>query len=177
MKYFILNNEIALTQSYFDVFDSEEEATIAKTGNKTVIRNGVEIEEPNYTFETVVVPSDKNPELVQFEKVNNVWVDTERALTPEEIKAQQDWEGLEDDLELIELEDSPNQTFFFRAITTQNQNAYALLLNCFGANKWDARLGPALQMVKEALPVALSANELAQLNTILSNRGFQITIT
>ncbi len=130
----------------------------------------------NFNFDTVIVQSDKDPKRLLFEKVNNVWIDTERELSPKEIKALQNWEGLEDALELTELADSPSETFFIRALSTTNANAYSLLMNCFGTNKWDKRLHPALQMVKDSLPVQLTASELTQLNTILSDNGFNITI-
>lgn len=137
----------------------------------------------SFKFETEIIESEIAPEKATFKYNNNseTWEVTERVLSATELKALQNWEGLEDDLELTILEDSlTDETFFQRAFsatnTPQGAGAYALLMNCFGANKWDNRLGPALQLVKNLLPVPLTENEVTQLNTILSNRGFQITI-
>lgn len=109
---------------------------------------------------------------------------TINAFTAEEIERKfvnsLDWKGLEDDLEKIELVDSAPEKFFERAITagasSMGSTAYGLLLNCFGANQWHKRLGAALQMVKDNLPTPLTANELSQLNTILADNNFNITI-
>lgn len=133
-------------------------------------------------FKTVIVQSDLDPELLIFERQPDgkvlAW---ERALTREEIKAKQDWKGLEDDLEFVELIDSFPETFFERALsviaTSQGAGMYALLMNCFGANQWDKRLKPALQAVKDMLPTPLTNAELEQLNDILATRGFSIVIT
>lgn len=124
---------------------------------------------------TINLNLDANPQVKQYIEGWEI-VD----LTPEQIERRYiqslDWNGLEDDLETVELVDTPSDTFFYRAITTTNQNAYALLLNCFGANRWDKRLGPALQLVKDSLPTPLTDNELIQLNTILANNNFNIVI-
>ena len=169
MKYFILNNdqkEVGKTYGAWGCYNTQAEA-----------------EAIEYSFNAVVVPFDtQTPERAQFLYNGSEFVGEERALTTEEIKAAQNWEGLEDDLEGLELVDSPGETFFSRAFTDTPSNnniaanAYTLLLNCFGANKWDARLAFALPIVHANLNRSLTANETAQLNTILSNNGFNFTV-
>ena len=128
-------------------------------------------------FKTVIVQSDLDSKLLIFERQPDgkvlAW---ERALTREEIKAKQDWQGLENDLENITIKSKEVETFFIRAMQAQNANAYALLMNCFGVNKWDGRLGIALQLVKDSLLTPLTEEQTAQLNAILKNRGFDIEI-
>lgn len=87
MKYYIVKDAEGL-QSKWGIFDTQQEAEAKANGTKTVIRNGEEVTEPNYSFNAVVVASDKTPDLVQFEKVNGVWIDTERALTAQDFAAQ-----------------------------------------------------------------------------------------
>jgi len=162
-------------------FSNYEDAKKAKNTQKIIIRHEDEVEEIIFNTQAVIVESDFSPSFAIFEKINEEWVVTERELTPEEIKAKQDWKGLEDDLESVELIDSFPETFFERALsviaTSQGAGMYALLMNCFGANQWDKRLKPALQAVKDMLPTPLTNAELEQLNDILATRGFSIVIT
>lgn len=92
------------------------------------------------------------------------------------------WEQLEDDLETTFIpsttdENDPNvgETFFERAITTTNPNAYSLLLNSI-TDRWDKRIELALNLVKASLPTPLTNADVDKLNEILANNNFNITI-
>lgn len=92
------------------------------------------------------------------------------------------WEQLEDDLETTFIPSTTDvndpmvgETFFERAITTTNPNAYSLLLNSI-TDKWDKRIGLALNLVKASLPIPLTNADVDKLNEILANNNFNITI-
>jgi len=93
----------------------------------------------------------------------------------QEYLAGLNWGQLEDDLEQTPLPSSPTESYFLRAVTCQNPNAYALLMSCFNG-RWDARLEMALNGVKDSMPTPLTMADVDKLNAILANNNFDITI-
>lgn len=78
MKYFIVKNTEGL-EGNWGIFDTQAEAEAEIAGTKTVIRNGKEVVKPNFSFDAVVVASDKDPERVLFEKQpDDTWLPIER---------------------------------------------------------------------------------------------------
>lgn len=88
MKYFIVRDSEGL-QGNYGVFNTATEATEAATGTKTVIRNGQEFEESNFSFPVLMLSSDKDPKRVLFQKQpNGTWLDIEPPKTIQDFQKE-----------------------------------------------------------------------------------------